>query len=564
MIPVEKNLSENLQLLLVTNLGIRLYYDFKAPLSHSLLNPSQTSTDLVTVEGESLNAVKNYNVLVEPTRPSEKCNLKLIKFPIVQPIESLQDQINQYPIHQRIKLGSANVINAQNKRISSAVNYKRNLFVILGDDQEQKYSQPSSKSYPNQMYSLTINNGFQARAKNNYNPQKIIPECVSLCNVPTNVIINSLAPKEDYNLLTKPLARLLGYELPEHIQQQKFIGKGKAGTISMDCLSELVRQVYYPPHTTLLLDDCELHYLVKFRPVDILYQIIVTNDENEFLQFCERYGRGETCSMLLQLICNSGAKYYFTSDTNRAYQNEAQKTGDKSHYQDAKGYLQPDERTFQIIDLSPDLRQKAVEFFTSIGNSLSQFEFTDHTRKQGEMSLGKFIEPQKRKYTSKLEGLFIYFSRVIRPIWSNYLMNFYVFEGYVPGQISFYKQEDLLILKIRLEEIREFLQHKGSALLAKGNTQDQDQKQFRLSGSFTTDHKTNFSYTSTSTTNISQINRELLSNQARMNEELNDILFEDQVFFHDNFILTIYQRKRWKTLANSLRSRFKHWTFTCV
>jgi len=190
--------------------------------------------------------------------------------------------------------------------------------------------------------------------------------------------------------------------------------------------------------------------------------------------------------------------------------------------------MQADERTFQIIDLSQELKQKAMDFYTSIGNSLSQFEFTDHTKRQGEISLGKFIEPQKRKYTSKLEGLFIYFSRVIRPIWSNYLMNFYVFEGFVPGHISFYKQEELQILKTRLEEIREFLQYKGNALLAKGSAQDQSQKQYRLSGSFVTDHKSNYSFTSASTANMSQVNRELFNHQARLNEELNDILFEDQ------------------------------------
>ena len=542
MIPIEKNVSETLQLLLVTNLGIRLYFQFQTPRQFGMETSEPTEAPLVTHQNfESANSIENYNKLTEPIRPTERLNIKLIKSPIVQPIESLQGQINQYPIHQRVKLGSANIINAQNKRITWAINYKRNLFIILGDDQEPKYSSTNTqRGYPNQMYAITVNNAFQARAKNAYSSQRIIPECVSLCNISNNIFINSLAPKEDQHLLTKPLARLLGYELPQHIQRQKFIGANRAGTVSMDCLSELVRQVYYPPHTTLLLDDSELHYLVKFRPVDLLYQILVTNEENEFSQFCERYGRGETCAMLLQLVCNAGAKYYFNTESGPTYAEDSQKKNESSQFQDrmqTKPYSQPDERSFRIIDLSPELKQKAMDLFLSIGNSLSHSEFTDHTWKQGELSLGKFIEPQKKKYTSKLEGLFIYFSRVVRPIWSNFLMNFYVFDGYVPGQLSFYKQEDLLILKNRLEEMREFLQYRGSVLLTKGGLQEQEQKQ-RPSASFI-DLKANISYAST-TASLPQVSRDVFSNQARMNEELQNVLFEDQVTNFFYFFLTKY------------------------
>lgn len=538
MVPVEKNLSDSLNLLLITNLGIRLYYQFKAFSGYeSHLLPKQT-TKPTTPGGiqnaDNVDLVANYKILTEPNRPGEKPTVSIVKFPIVQTMESLQDQTSQYPLHARIKLSSANIISAQNKRISGAVNYKRNLFVILGDEEYKYSSHPQPNQTSNQIYAITMNNAYQARAKNTYSSQRIIPECVSLCNIPNNVIINGLAPKEDRYLLTKPLSRLLGYELPEHILKQKFIGAAKAGTVSMDCLSDLARQVYYPPHMTLMLDDYELHYLVKFRPIDLLYQILVTSDENEFSQFFERYGRGETCAMLLQLVCNVGAKYYLNTDTDRNFQGDPQKKAENSQYPERtqfKSYQQPEERSFRIIELSEDLKQKAIDLFLRYGNSLSHSEFTDHTMKQGELSLGKFIEPQKRKYTSKLEGLFIYFSRVIRPIWSNHLMNYYVFGGYVPGQLPFYKQEDLFILKNRLEEMSQFLQYKGSSLLSQGNIQEQDQKQARQQA----DLKSSLTYISTSTTKLAQLTKEG-PNQARANQELQDILFEDQVIYDISLI----------------------------
>ena len=453
-------------------------------------------------------------------------------------MESLQEHTNQYPVHQRIKLSSANIIRAQNKRISGAVNYKRNLFLTLSDD-DLKYSPHNQGSVnPHQIYAVTNNNAFQAKAKNVHGTQRIIPECVSLCNLPNNIIINSLAFKEDQLLLTKPLARLLGYELPEHYAKQKFIGSEKAGTVSMDCLSDLARQVYYPPSMSLLLDDFKLHYLIKFRPVDILYQILASDDEVEFQNFFDRYGQGETCGMLLQLICNAGARYYYNTDTERNYQGELPHKQESSQYNETSqysSYQRPEDRSFKIVELSEELKKRALNLFLKYGNSLSHSEFTDHTKKHAELSLGKFIEPQKRKYTSKLEGIFIYFSRIVRPLWSNYLMNFYVLDGFVPGQISFYKQEDLFILKNRLEEIKEFLVNKGSVLLTQNAAQSQEQG--RQSNPFNIEPMSSLQYSSLPPVHLNQLSKDGLGNQARINQELQDILFEDQVTIYTNINL---------------------------
>ena len=69
LIPIEKNLSENLQLLLVTNFGIRLYLQFRNLAGYE---PGAPMATRVQQSYDNENLVENYNVLTEVIRPTEK------------------------------------------------------------------------------------------------------------------------------------------------------------------------------------------------------------------------------------------------------------------------------------------------------------------------------------------------------------------------------------------------------------------------------------------------------------------------------------------------------------
>ncbi|KAL9646182.1 hypothetical protein ABK040_008055 [Willaertia magna] len=164
-------------------------------------------------------------------------------------------------------------------------------------------------------------------------------------------------------------------------------------------LNELSIQHIKPPREFVCLSNNGIHLLVKLRPIDLLQQILQQSQSEKLLQkFFYTYGFDESCSMCV-LLASSPPQY------NTVISQDSQK----------------------FINLYDEqLIKKAEEAFFKYGGE-PRFEaptYVDHRQfATVEDIMGGPVTSPDISYSSQHNGLYLYFSRIIRPLWKSPLVN---------------------------------------------------------------------------------------------------------------------------------------------
>ena len=115
----------------------------------------------------------------------------------------------------------------------------------------------------------------------------------------------------------------------------------------------------------------------------------------------------------------------------------------------------------------------------------------------------------------------------MRPLWNSNILDPIVYHGKIDGNLEFFKEDQLKIVRSRIVELRDFIKLKGEKLLTNPRID-------RTSSNLIIPDIANFSLNSISnaTTRNMQSLEEKKPNPSRLNPKIanfEDILFEDQV-----------------------------------
>jgi nuclear pore complex protein Nup155 len=191
--------------------------------------------------------------------------------------------------------------------------------------------------------------------------------------------------------------------------------------------SELVTQHIKPPREFICLSNNGIQLINKLRPVDRLERLISEDGENEveIKRFFELYGPDEACAMCVMLLCQ--APYSTIELTQVEHQAPVQGAGRRIGQSPAiqstpstaisfapPSGIQP--RDVIIARSAEDLLLKyggEPRYETSQRNFLSPVNAPQQYYEMGGPSLTPEI-----KYSHFHNGLYIYFARLIRPMWA--------------------------------------------------------------------------------------------------------------------------------------------------
>jgi hypothetical protein len=119
------------------------------------------------------------------------------------------------------------------------------------------------------------------------------------------------------------------------------------------CLHESARSVYFPITRYCVLTTQELIVYVKPRGVDYLVQALRKESKVSLLEeVVRRYGKVETCAMLLNLVCSTEGREYCIGVV------------------EDKGTTHAGIENAKIIRFDKSLRERAKKSFFDIGNSI--------------------------------------------------------------------------------------------------------------------------------------------------------------------------------------------------
>ncbi|KAL4468859.1 hypothetical protein ABPG72_008786 [Tetrahymena utriculariae] len=228
-------------------------------------------------------------------------------------------------------------------------------------------------------------------------------------------------------------------------------------------------------------------------------QIEIKNNQQQkqnsfefFEQFIITYGVTETFAMLSQMLCHSHLEYYqnlnvhnhldkqiknklsdttlnntnnFTQGT-QYEQNTNKFPGQKANEKP----LDPSQIPETIItEISESILKKSHFLFQKYGDILldetSENQYlSKQMNDEFQNTLGKAWEWTRRKYTSKVEGVLLYFSRLIRPIWNKPLVNSYAFKFFINEPIENFKREEIQAFTRRLNEFKFWLENETKVI----------------------------------------------------------------------------------------------------
>ncbi|OMJ80785.1 hypothetical protein SteCoe_18893 [Stentor coeruleus] len=185
-----------------------------------------------------------------------------------------------------------------------------------------------------------------------------------------------------------------------------------SGCLSYECLPNLSNVLYRPPSDLLILTSRQLLEFTEIRPIDLLYQILVTSDDKgKIAEFSQSFGILHTCILLLTMLI--GPVVIING------QETIISPVPESEYQKAKHYF------------------KELGNYKNIDNSLHSLKLDDPM-----MCLADH------------KALYVYLSRILRPVWEE---NLSFSEGDLQNQIEQFQPAQLLEVKTRLEKFRFFV-----------------------------------------------------------------------------------------------------------
>jgi len=154
--------------------------------------------------------------------------------------------------------------------------------------------------------------------------------------------------------------------------------------------NELALQHLLPPRHFLAFTSTGLHVVVKWRPVDILRQILTSaggNDTKDLKSFFATYGADQACAMCLILAC---------------------------------GETYPSTRLSSSLDVTsstiPEITEWATQTFFRLGGGPS-FDNPTNTTLSSEENKMKAM-----RFSASHDGFAMYLSRLLRPIWSQTIL----------------------------------------------------------------------------------------------------------------------------------------------
>ena len=282
------------------------------------------------------------------------------------------------------------------------------------------------------------------------------------------------------SLVSSSIASLLDLPKYDVLINKEFLFNGKTGSLAYNSLPDIIRQVYLPASHYVFLTSESLDFVLKARPIDFLFQILHISppesliDEYEFNKFVNSFGGIETCCMLLEIICNGDMVYFFNETLDKKL---------KEEYfvrinQNDRNRLLPNtdnKKSVKCLKASEEIIKKAVLVFFKLGDSIPETKNESGGRPDFYENYGKVIQPERKKYTFKIEAFILYFSRLIRPVWNKKLVEKSVFECLIYDRLENFSEEELQLVRKRILEIKNFINSKNEKLLIR-NVQNFEEK----------------------------------------------------------------------------------------
>eukprot|EP01022_Parablepharisma_sp_SALTPOND_P011177 TRINITY_DN1463_c0_g1_i3.p1 TRINITY_DN1463_c0_g1~~TRINITY_DN1463_c0_g1_i3.p1 ORF type:complete len:1707 (-),score=155.69 TRINITY_DN1463_c0_g1_i3:10852-15972(-) len=433
--PIEQVYSESIQLLVTCSNGIRIYLSFDTEKREESVPMEE-----VTRAG-----------IVCDTRMRSEYKIVAIKFPpqTVHP----SDRIEGLDISGFIN----SIEGVQN--VDKVFQSKNNHLLLLSDLKGERATSS---------FILISSNEPELAYLRNLPPGKAmsqLKEIVSCIEDSTEGPITDLCEDLAQNKLDRGIMELLGvrdHVVTDGMSPPNYIGQRRKA-YTLGCMHELAKSVYIPAMEYYTLTTQSFTTYIKPRGVDYLAQVLYV--EPNIDSVVDKYGKVETCTMLLSLLCNLTEGYYVEIPEARA------RVGLSV---DRRAVLQ--ERSIQIIKLDKKLRDRARKYFFDLGNTVT---LEDESRKMEPrtrfldtygVAATQSVTPhsgkaQSQQRIAKLASLYLYVGRIVRPIWDQYVTKC---TSYNPNlyfdQEGMWNERQRRVVQYKLIELRQFLEENSESL----------------------------------------------------------------------------------------------------
>ena len=121
-----------------------------------------------------------------------------------------------------------------------------------------------------------------------------------------------------------------------------------------------------------------------------------------------------------------------------------------------------------VLRATDAIIKKAAEGYFQLGAFVpSPLDRENPGKKEPYEKLGKALYSDRKKFSSKLDSLLIYFSRIVRPLWGKCLGNIYAYKCLAYERLEAFNQEELNVVRRKVNELKTFLKSQTDKLLTK-------------------------------------------------------------------------------------------------
>lgn len=121
-----------------------------------------------------------------------------------------------------------------------------------------------------------------------------------------------------------------------------------------------------------------------------------------------------------------------------------------------------------MMRASDPIIKKAAEGYFQLGAYVpSPLDRENPGKKEPYEKLGKALYSDRKKFSSKLDSLLIYFSRIVRPLWGKCLGNIYAYKCLAYERLEAFNQEELNVVRRKVNELKTFLKSQTEKLIIK-------------------------------------------------------------------------------------------------
>lgn len=443
---LEEIQSKDIHLLLITKNGLRIFLSFNT-ITYTFVEPYLSK-------------------FVNLDRPTENFQIIFVKWPIILPNKKNVGHMGLL-MDKRSTIASTQ----QSRKMINGFLDKNTCLMIESNDHMTINDDISFKT----VYFYSLNPSKLAVTGDLDNNKRLMEnagviklstdyyyEDLEICKIPEKSLVNST------------VSQLLDLRRNGPLINKEFLLSGKTGSFSFNCLNDLSRQVYLPAAHYIFLTSESLDFVLKARPIDILFQILsITHNENlideyEFNKFVVNFGGIETCCMLLEIICNADMIYYFNESLDKKLK-EDYFIRIKQNFIKEKAAPVDNKQNIKCTKSSEDVINKAVVAFFKLGDSVPEVKQETGERRDFFEAYGRVLQPEQKKYTFKIEGFLLYFSRLIRPVWNKKIVEKSVFECLIYDRLENFMEDELHLVRKRILEIKNFMDSKNDRLLIRNN-----------------------------------------------------------------------------------------------